>query len=84
MKKLMIVAGAVMLGLSTAQAGEFFWSWWVKKPAAVATKDVEGCVLGFASQTASIKGAQVSLCWNKTETVKEVASMQSATMKPKP
>ncbi len=69
MKKLMMAVCVALMGVTAAQA-EFIWSWWVKKPAAVATKDVEGCVLGFASQTASIKGAQVSLCWNKTETVK--------------
>ncbi len=70
MKKMMVALCAVALGVTAAQAGDFFWSWWVKKPAEVATKDVEGCVLGFASETASIKGAQVSLCYNKTQKVK--------------
>ncbi len=69
MKKLMIALCAAVMGASVANAGDFFWSWWVKAPAEVATKDVKGCVLGFASETASIQGAQVSLCWNQTEKV---------------
>ncbi|MGN0852241.1 MAG: hypothetical protein ACI4Q3_02565 [Kiritimatiellia bacterium] len=69
MKKLTIALCAVMMGVATARA-EFIWSWWAGNPGEVVTKDVSGCVLGFASEAESIKGAQVSLCYSKTKQVK--------------
>ncbi len=70
MKKLMFALCAMVLSVSVANAGECIWSWWVGSPAENVSKDVDGCALGFASEVASVKGAQISLCYNLTEKVK--------------
>lgn len=59
MKKLMIVASALML--ATAASAECRWSWWVNGP----DKDakIKGCQLGIASECKDVTGAQVSLLW---------------------
>lgn len=59
MKRLMIVASALML--ATAASAECRWSWWVGGP----DKDakIQGCQLGIASECKEVKGAQVSLLW---------------------
>ena len=69
MKKLVFAAVFAMAAVASANA-ECVWSWWVGSPEENSSLDVEGCALGFASETASVKGAQVSLCWNTTEEVK--------------
>ena len=69
MKKLAVALCAVMMGVMTAKA-EFIWSWWAGAPEETVSKDVSGCVLGFASEVATIKGAQVSLFYSKAQEVK--------------
>ena len=69
MKKLAVALCAVVMGVMTAKA-EFIWSWWAGSPEETVSKDVSGCVLGFASEVASIKGAQVSLFYSKAKEVK--------------
>lgn len=69
MKKLVVAFCAVMMGVMAAKA-EFVWSWWVGAPEAPVTQDVQGCVLGLASQVKSIEGAQVSVCYSKADEVK--------------
>ena len=69
MKKIAIALCAVMMGVMTAKA-EFIWSWWAGAPEETVSKDVSGCVLGFASEVASVKGAQVSVCYSKAKEVK--------------
>lgn len=63
MKKLMVVASALMLA-AAAQA-DCRWSWWVGGP----DKDakISGCQLGIASECKEVKGAQVSLLWGRLE-----------------
>ncbi len=63
MKKLMVVASALMLA-AAAQA-ECRWSWWVDGP----DKDakIQGCQLGIASECKEVKGAQVSLLFGRIE-----------------
>ena len=68
MKKIMFAFFAFAMFTASARA-DFVWSWWANCPAENTTKDVRGCVLGFASEVASIRGAQVSLCYNKSEKV---------------
>ncbi len=75
MKKLMVALCAVAMGVSAASAGECVWSWWTTSPAANASKDVEGCALGIASEVATVKGAQVSLLFNLTEKVRSGAQV---------
>ena len=65
MKKLMIIAGAVMLAAS-AHAG-CRWSWWVGGDDS--GKELKGCQLGIASECREMRGAQVSLLWNRSERV---------------
>ncbi len=74
MKKLLVVLGLMVMGAMTAQA-DCIWSWWTSSPAENAGKDVTGCALGIASETASIKGAQVSLLFNVTGEVKSGAQV---------
>lgn len=64
MKKLIV---AVMFAFAAAVSAnaECVWSWWVGAPEENVSKDVGGCVLGFASEVKSVNGAQVSLLWNK-------------------
>lgn len=69
MKKLAFALCAVMMSVLTAQA-DFVWSWWAGSPEEIVNKDVSGCVLGFASEVESIKGAQVSVCYSKAKEVK--------------
>jgi len=69
MKKLVVALCAVAMGVSVAKA-DFVWSWWAGVPAENASKDVRGCAMGFASEVASITGAQVSLIYNQTEKVR--------------
>ena len=70
MKKLMIAAALLLLGVTTAQA-DFFWSTWNNKE--VASKNVKGCVLGLSSEVKSIKGAQIDLCISKANEVRSGA-----------
>lgn len=65
MKKLMVVLGAMTLGLA-ANAG-CVWSWWVGDDKA--DQDLKGAQLGIACECKTIKGAQVSLLWNRTQKV---------------
>ena len=74
MKKLVVALCAVVMGISVAKA-DFVWSWWTSAPAENASKDVEGCAMGFASEVASIKGAQVSLFYNVTDKVRSGAQV---------
>ncbi len=74
MKKLMFALGVMAMAAGAAKA-EVIWSWWTNAPAENQTKDVSGSALGIASETASIKGAQVSLLFNKTEEVKAGAQV---------
>lgn len=73
MKKLIVAMGLIM-GAAAAQA-EVVWSWWTSAPAENAAKDISGCALGIASETASIKGAQVSVLFNVTREVKSGAQV---------
>ena len=66
MKKLMILAGAMTIGFA-ANAG-CWWSWWVGDDKA--DKNLDGCQLGLACECKELKGAQVSLLWNRAEAVK--------------
>jgi len=68
MKKIMVAMAVALMCVASARA-EFVWSWWTSAPAENAAKDVDGCAMGIASETASIKGAQVSLLFNVTEKV---------------
>lgn len=63
MKKLMVLA-AVVVGAMAVHAA-CFWSTWYDD--CVKGKDVKGCVLGLASDTKTITGAQVDICINKAE-----------------
>lgn len=65
MKKLIVMAGAIALGF--AANAECAWSWWVGDKNA--DKSIQGCQLGIASECKTIKGAQVSLLWNRTQKV---------------
>ena len=69
MKKMMMIAAAVAMMAAAPARAECVWSWWTSSPAENATKDVSGCALGFASQVASVSGAQVSICMNLCEKV---------------
>ena len=69
MKKLVVALCAVVMGISVAKA-DFVWSWWTSAPAENASKDVEGCAMGFASEVASIKGVQAGLLYNIVGEVK--------------
>ena len=68
MKRIVVALAAVAMCVLSAQA-EFVWSWWSNAPAENATKKVDGLAMGFASETASIKGAQVALIYSLTEKV---------------
>ena len=68
MKKLVFAAAFAMAAAVSANA-ECIWSWWVGAPEENSSKEVEGCVLGFASEVESVNGAQVSLCWNEAEKI---------------
>lgn len=63
MKKLMVMAGVLALGFA-ANAG-CWWSWWVGDDKA--DKDLVGCQLGIASECKTMKGAQVSILWNRMQ-----------------
>ena len=69
MQRLLIALFALMMGVMTAKA-EFFWSWWSGHPEEPVNKDVSGCVLGIASETKSIAGAQVSAIYSVADEVK--------------
>ena len=69
MKKLAVALCAVLLSTMAAKA-EFIWSWWAGSPEAPVTQNVSGCVLGFASEVKSIKGAQVSAIYSIADEVK--------------
>lgn len=69
MKKIAVAVCAVMMGVMAANA-ECIWSWWTNSPSENASKNVQGCALGIASEVASVKGAQVSLLFNITEKVR--------------
>jgi len=63
MKKLLF---AVLLGtVSVAAHAGCCWSWWVGDDKA--DKDLSGCQLGIASECKSMKGAQVSILWNRMQ-----------------
>jgi len=66
MKKLMVMAGVLALGFA-ANAG-CWWSTWVGDKNY--DKDLEGCQIGLASECKQMKGAQVSIFWNRAQTFK--------------
>ena len=61
MKKLLFVLGALMM--ATAANAGCWWSWWVGDDKT--DKDLVGCQLGIAAECKEMKGAQVSLLWNR-------------------
>lgn len=65
MKKLMILVGAVVLSVA-ANAG-CWWSWWVGDDKS--DKELKGCQLGIACECKEMKGAQVSLLWDRVQYV---------------
>ena len=69
MKKLVVALCAVLLSTMAAKA-EFIWSWWAGAPEAPVSQNVSGCVLGFASEVKSIKGAQVSAIYSIADEVR--------------
>jgi len=71
MKKLIVMASALSLGFA-ANAG-LTWSWWVGDRST--DKELTGCQLGVASECKQIKGAQVSLLWNRTKRVQNGAQV---------
>ena len=74
MKKLLFAAALALAAVTTVQA-DFAWNWWVGSPAENSSKDIKGCQLGIACDAASIQGAQVSICWNKTDELKAGAQV---------
>lgn len=74
MKKAIVMTGVALMAACAAQA-ECIWSWWTNAPEENAKKDVQGCALGIASETASVKGAQVSVLFNVTGEVKSGAQV---------
>ena len=68
MKKLIVALSAVVLGVVSANAGDFLWNWWTTsnegKPEKTAMK---GCSLGIASQLKEVSGAQIDVLFNKNE-----------------
>ena len=65
MKKLMFAFCAVMLA-AVANAG-CWWSWWVGDDKS--DKELKGCQLGIACECKEMKGAQVSLLWDRAQYV---------------
>ena len=63
MKKLMILVGVMALGFA-ANAG-CWWSWWVGDDKA--DSELTGCQLGIASECKTMRGAQVSILWNRIQ-----------------
>ena len=74
MKKLLFAAALALAAVTTAKA-DFAWNWWIGSPAENSSKNIQGCQLGIACDAASIEGAQVSVCWNKTGEVKAGAQV---------
>ena len=72
MKKLMMALCAATLAVSVAHA-DCTWSWWTGDDKA--SKDVNGCALGLATERAAVKGAQVSICYNDAKEVKSGAQV---------
>lgn len=66
MKKLIVMTGALALGLAVNAACT--WSWWAGDDKA--DKDLTGCQLGIASECKTMKGAQVSLLFNRAQKTK--------------
>ena len=68
MKKLMIALSAIVLGVASANAGDFLWNWWTTSNADKPQKtEMRGCSLGIASQLKEVSGAQVDVLFNKNE-----------------
>ena len=65
MKKLMFALCAGIMAVS-ANAG-CWWSWWVGDDKA--DQELRGCQLGIASECKKIRGAQISLLWERAEDV---------------
>ncbi|MCQ2389108.1 MAG: hypothetical protein MJ138_05295 [Kiritimatiellae bacterium] len=63
MKKLLMFGLVASLGFA-ANAG-CWWSWWVGDDKT--DKDLVGCQLGIASECKTMKGAQVSILWNRMQ-----------------
>ncbi len=63
MKKVIMLGLVASLGFA-AHAG-CFWSWWVGDDKT--DKDLTGCQLGIASECKTMKGAQVSILWNRMQ-----------------
>ena len=61
MKKLMFALCAGMMAVA-ANAG-CWWSWWVGDDKT--DKELQGCQLGIACECKEMRGAQVSLLWNR-------------------
>ena len=66
MKKLLI-ALALVGGVMCARA-DFSWSWWLGD--SKASSDVKGCALGLGAERKAVKGAELSVCWSKADSVK--------------
>ena len=63
MKKLMFALCAGMMAF--AANADFNWSWWVGDDKT--DKELTGCQLGIASECKTMKGAQVSILWNRMQ-----------------
>jgi hypothetical protein len=68
MKKLMIALSAIVLGVASANAGDFLWNWWTTSNEGKPQKtQMKGCSLGIASQLKEVSGAQIDVLFNKNE-----------------
>ena len=65
MKRLMTVC-AVVVAAAAAHAG-CWWSWWVGDDKT--DQELKGCQLGIACECKEMKGAQVSLLWDRAQYV---------------
>ena len=68
MKKLIVALSAVVLGVVSANAGDFIWNWWTTSNADKPQKTyMKGCSLGVASELKEAHGAQLDVLFNKNE-----------------
>ena len=69
MKKILILACAMVLGFATQAAVS--WDWWFSR----SSEDISGCALGIGAANAEVSGAQVALCAAKAQKVKAGAQV---------
>lgn len=69
MKKILILACAIVLGSATQAA--VTWDWWFGH----SSDDISGCALGLGAANAKVVGAQVALCAAKAENVEAGAQV---------